>query len=92
MFKQIHISIISLSFISLSSAFAWEGTDQNTGNKIEIEKGNSVEDGKEIEIYDHDEDIHKTIEISGVNRFGNTVEIEGTDIETGEEHILEMDD
>jgi hypothetical protein len=92
MFKHIQVIIFFLNFILISDALSWGGTDQGSGNTIEIEHGNLVREGEEIEIYDYSDGAYKSLEISDINRFGTTVEIEGTNIDTGESHILEMDD
>ena len=58
---------------------------------VEIESGNLVRPGKEIEIYDYGDGEYHNVEVQTVNRFGNTVEVEVYDYETGEIRFLEMD-
>ncbi len=45
------IFIITFLFMIFSIVFAWEGYDYETGDYIEIEKGNLVRSGEDIEIY-----------------------------------------
>ncbi len=73
-------------------SFAWEGVETESGNDVEIEKGNLVRSGESIEYYDHSEGEYKSVTVDDINRYGGTVEIEVTDDETGETLTLEMED
>ena len=68
-------------------AHAWDGTDQD-GNQVEIDTGNTVRSGNDIEITKDGET--KTFSVDSVQRYGNSVEIEGTD-EDGNSSTLTMD-
>lgn len=68
-------------------AQAWDGTDQD-GNQVEIDTGNTVRSGNDIEINQDGET--KTFSVDSVQRFGNSVEIDGTD-EDGNSSTLTMD-
>jgi hypothetical protein len=79
-------------FILLGSnhAFAWDGTNTNTGSSIEIERGQLVRSGRTVEVYDSTEG-YKEYDVDSIRRSGRTVEIEATDPATGESTTLEMD-
>ena len=74
-----------------TSAHAWDGYDYDKGSYIEIDKGNLVRSGKEIEIYDYNTGSYKDVEVQSIHRNGSTVEIEVKESETGEERTFEMD-
>jgi hypothetical protein len=76
----------ALSLFSVNS-LAWEGYDYNTSNYIEIESGNLVRGGNEIEIYDYNDGTYKDVEVQGMS--GNELEV--YDYNTGEYRYLEMD-
>jgi hypothetical protein len=40
---------------SSNSAFAWDGTNSNTGSSVEIERGQLVRPGRTVEVYDSTE-------------------------------------
>mgnify|MGYP003624273991 CR=1 FL=1 len=84
------VAAIILAVASLPS-FAWEGYDHEKGVTVEIEKGNLVREGREIEVYDS-EAGYRTFEVDSIERYGSSVEIEVTDTETGETRTLEMED
>lgn len=71
---------------------AWDGTDSVTGDAVEIEKGQLVRTGNDIEYYDYGTGDYKNATVDSITRSGLTVEIEVQDSETGESHTLEMDD
>ncbi|MFD9901255.1 DUF5334 family protein [Mesorhizobium sp. NPDC059025] len=50
--------------------------DANTGNSVEIEKGNLVRTGQDIEIYDYGAGEYRDVTVEDINRYGSTVEIE----------------
>lgn len=74
-----------------SAAFAWSGYDYESGASVEIEKGNLVRSGRDIEIYDYGTGEYREVTVESIRRYGRKVEIEVTDNETGEERTLEMD-
>jgi hypothetical protein len=77
--------------LSSIPAFAWDGTNSNTGSSVEIERGQLVRSGRTIEVYDSTEG-YKEYDVDSIRRSGRTVEIEATDPATGESTTLEMDD
>lgn len=86
--RQIAIFLMLLP----TTAMAWEGYDYDTGNYVEIEEGNLVRSGEEIEIYDYEDGQYKYVEVQDINRYDSTVEVEVYDSDTGEYRILEMED
>lgn len=68
---------------------SWDGYQSESGNYVEIEKGNLVRAGETIEIYDYDEG-YKYVEVYDVDRIGSTVYIEAYDYNSGEFINLEM--
>ena len=83
------VAAIILAGASLP-AFAWEGYDHEQGVAVEIEKGNLVREGREIEVYDS-EAGYRTFEVDSIERHGSSVEIEVTDTETGDTRTFEME-
>lgn len=75
-----------------AQAHAWSGSDNESGAMVEIEQGNLVRSGNDIEVYDYDKGEYRDMTVESVTRFGNTVEVEVTDSATGETTTLEMDD
>lgn len=84
---------IAILALSLSApVMSWDGTDTDSGNSITIESGNLVRPGESIEYYDWDDGEYYSVTIDDISRYGNTVEIEATNDDTGEYILLEMDD
>ena len=75
------------SYCNSSFLNAWEGYDYDTGNYIEIESGNLVRSGNEIEIYDYQTGEYKNVEVESIK----DKELEVYDHETGEYRTFEMD-
>lgn len=82
-------AVLALTAIPAS---AWDGYDYETGSFVEIEKGNLVRQGRDIEFYDWEAGEHRTAEVQSIRRFGNSVEVEVMDYETGELRTFDMDD
>ncbi len=81
--------VVLLLFPSLSSA--WSGYDWNTGNHIEIESGNLVRLGQEIEVYDYATDDYIYVEVESIRSSGSGAVVEVYDYENGEYRIFEME-
>lgn len=73
-------------------AAAWDGVDADTGNSVEIGKGNLVRSGQDIEIYDSDAGEYRDVEVQSIQRSGGSIEVEVYDAESGEYRTLEMED
>lgn len=87
---MLKVALVILSLIS-ESCFAWDGYDYQKGQFIEIEKGNLVRSGREIEVFDYSEG-YKTYEVESINSraFGGT-EIDVRDPGTGETRTFDME-
>lgn len=77
--------------ITASNAIAWQGYDYDKGTYVEIEKGNLVRPGRDIEVYDYQRG-YVDVEVESIRRVGRTVEVEVRDRNTGETRTLEMED
>lgn len=74
------------------TTLAWDGYDYDSGNYVEIEKGNLVRTGKEIEYYDYDSGEYRTGDVEDITSTGNSVEVEVYDHDSGEYRTFEMED
>ncbi len=84
--------IILVLFLTVSTpAFAWDGYDYENGSFVEIDKGNLVRSGQDIEIYDYSTGDYKEVEVESVRSNGSNVDVEVYDYDTGEYRTLEMD-
>jgi hypothetical protein len=81
------IALISFSQVS----YAWDGYDYESGSYVEIEKGNLVREGEEIEYYDYDSGEYRTGDVENVESSGSGAEVEIYDNESGEYRIFDMD-
>ncbi|WP_260854797.1 DUF5334 domain-containing protein [Mesorhizobium amorphae] len=66
--------------------------DTSTGNQVEIERGNLVRSGNDIEVYDYGSGEYRDVSVEDINRHGSTVEVEVYDHQSGEYRTLEMED
>lgn len=82
--KKICLLLILFAF----PAFAWEGYDYESGSYIEIEDGNLVRSGSDIEVYDYNTGEYHNVEVQSVD----SDEVEVYDYETGEYRTFEMED
>lgn len=85
-------ALIALLLSIHGAAFAWGGYDYENGNHVEVERGNLVRQGREIEVYDYGENSgYKNFEVESIKRRGSKVELEVRDTSTGEYRTFEMD-
>lgn len=84
--KQLLILILVL-LMPANFLFAWDGYDYEKGAYIEIEKGNLVRSGEDIEIYDYSDGTYKDVEVESVD----SDEVEVYDSDTGEYRTFEME-
>lgn len=77
--------------LAAGPALSWDGYDADSGASIEIEKGNLVRSGRDIEIYDYDAGEYRDVTVESIRDRGSTVEVEVYDHDSGEYRILEMD-
>jgi hypothetical protein len=89
--KKILIKIIfGLTLLPLTLS-ALEGYDYETGTHVEIEDGNLVREGQEIEYYDYDTGDYRHGDVESVQKSGSGAEVEVYDQESGEYRTFEMD-
>jgi hypothetical protein len=71
----------------LLPSLAWDGYDYETGDSIEIEKGQLVRSGRDIEVYNYGTGRYETYEVQSVN----SDEVEVYDWNTGTYKTFDMD-
>lgn len=84
------LTAAAFSILTSSASNAWEGTDSE-GNTVEIESGELVRPGLDIDVY-HSERGYGTYSVENINRYGSTVELEVYNNDTGEYETFEMED
>lgn len=89
--KMIVKSTLLVLYLLSLNAFAWDGTDSETGASVEIEHEELVRSGRSIDYFDYGAGEYKSATVESVRRLGRAVEIEVTDDNTGEARTLEMD-
>ena len=85
-----YFSIILVFLVPLT-VNAWDGYDYESGSYVEIEKGNLVRPGQDIEIYDYSTGEYKNVEVQSITGSGSGAEVEVYDYDTGELRTLDMD-
>lgn len=77
-------------FFFIVPVYSWSGYDWETSSYVDIEKGNTVRRGREVEVYDWGEGEYKTYEVERVRSLGHQTEVELYDWNTGDTRILDM--
>jgi hypothetical protein len=72
-------------------SLAWDGYDYANGTYVEIEKGNNVKTGKDIEIFDYATGQYRDVQVESVRGSGSNTEVEVFDYSTGEFRTLDME-
>lgn len=85
------IFLLALALVPVP-ALAWDGYDSTSGGAVEIEKGNLVRTGRDIEVYDHTSGEYRDVEVQSIDQNGSSVEIEVYDYDSGEYRTFEMED
>lgn len=89
--KLIFLITALLSIATPSYIYAWSGYDVENNTEIEIERGNLVRSGREIEIFDYSDGSYKDVGVESIQRLDNAVEIEVYDYQGNEYRTFEMD-
>ena len=84
------LSIIVLSLLA-TPALSWDGQDADLGTNIMISSRSMATPGKEIIYYDYSKEEYRTAEVTSVFGFGNTVQIELFDVDSGANRTFEME-
>ena len=77
--------------LAANSATAWDGFDWKAGTYIEIEKGDLVRVGKEVEYYDVSKGEYRTGEVRSIGNYGNSIEVKILDTKSGEVRTFDME-
>jgi len=77
--------------VTASPALAWDGFDYNSGGYVEIEKGNLVRPGMDIEIYDYNTGNYHDVTVDSIQGSGAGVEVNVYDNTLGDYRTLDMD-
>ncbi len=75
-----------------NAAFSWDGFDYESGSSIEVEKGQLVRTGREIEFFDYGEGEYRVAEVESMRSTGSSVEVEVYDQTSGEYRTFEMEE
>ena len=90
--KKFAFALVMTMAMVVLPALAWDGYDYDTGDYVEIGKGNLVRRGETIEVYDYSTGNYHQMDVEGIQRnYGGGVEIDAYDHETGEYRTLDMD-
>jgi hypothetical protein len=92
--KKLHIILIILACLlsPVQTSFAWDGVDSETGESVEIGKGNLVRRGLDIEVYDYSDGTYHDVEVQSIQRGFGSVDVEVYDYNTGMFRTFEMDE
>lgn len=88
--KNFMFALLATVFLTVTSD-AWDGYDYETGNYIEIDKGNLVRSGEEIEYYDYESGEYRYGEVQNIESSGGGAEVEVYDYESGKYRTFEME-
>ena len=88
---KVCILLLTAFLIFPDLAVAWDGYDYDSQSYIDIEKGNLVREGEEIEFYDYESGEYRTAEVEDVQGSGDGAEVEVYDYESGEYRSFEME-
>ena len=83
--------LVSAGLLTPLPTLAWDGYDYESGSQVEIDKGNLVREGEEIEYYDYGSGEYRSGEVQDVQSSGSGAEVEVYDHESGEYRTFEMD-
>jgi len=84
------LMLLAILFVAFP-VLAWDGYDYDKGSYVEIDKGNLVREGRDIEIYDYGTGEYKDVEVQSITGSGSGAEVEVYDYNTGEYRTLDMD-
>jgi len=84
------VVFVILALLAPRQGLAWDGTNSGNGNAVQIERGQTVRQGREVEFYDYGAGTYRTFDVDSVRQSGGGVEVEGTD-SSGNAVTLEMD-
>ncbi|MBO5064189.1 MAG: DUF5334 family protein [Campylobacter sp.] len=78
--------------LCINTCLGWSGYDWENGSYVDIDKGNKVRAGRDIEIYDYKDGQYKDVEVQSVRkRYNGKTEIEIYDPSDNSYRTLDMD-
>jgi hypothetical protein len=89
--KLLYLVILIALISCVSNSYAWDGYDYESGSYVEIEKGNLVREGEEIEYYDYESGEYRTGDVESIESSGSGAEVEIYDHDSGEYRTFDMD-
>jgi hypothetical protein len=88
--KQLLLSIFAFACLS-SPILAWDGYDWESGSDVEIDEGNLVREGRDIEIYDWGTGEYRDVTVEDMRSTGSGTEVEVYDHDSGDYRTLDME-
>ena len=88
--RKMFLPLVAFLLVS-GSSMVWNGYDYDKGSYVEIEKGNLVRVGEEIEFYDYGVGEYKYGTVESIEGRGASVEVEIYDYDSGEYRTLNME-
>ena len=85
------IVLLLIMFFLCSKSWGWDGYDYNSGSYIEIDKGNLVRPGEDVEYYDYGSGEYKYGNVESINSYGSSVELEVYDYDSGDFRTFDME-
>ena len=91
--KIVNVPIIAVlvCFSFSVTSLAWEGYDREKGEFVEIEEGNLVRAGEQIDVFNWSKGEYQQVVVEDVTDVGLSIEVEVYDPETGESTVYDMD-
>ena len=83
--------MLFILFLPPVMSHAGDGYDYESGSYVEIEKGNLVRPGQDIEVYDYGTGEYKDMEVQSIDSYGSSTEVKVYDNDTGEYRTLDME-
>lgn len=77
--------------LCMQTALAWDGQDADTGENMEIESGNLVREGNDIEIYDYGSESYREVTVEDITDNGSSIDIEVYDHQSNRYRTFEME-
>tara|TARA_R110002049_G_scaffold275802_1_gene453938 strand:+ start:528 stop:800 length:273 start_codon:yes stop_codon:yes gene_type:complete len=89
--KKLKIFVVGVALLCSGVLHAWDGYDYESGSHIEIESGNLVREGEEVEYYDYGSGEYRYGDVEEIESNGRGATVEIYDYESGEYRTFEMD-
>jgi hypothetical protein len=85
--------LVAFTLLSLASppSAGWDGYDAESGGAVEIERGELVRSGNDIQFYDYASGEYRDGTVEDINRSGPDVEVQIYDQKSGEYRTFEME-